>query len=210
MSRHREPGGTVSRRRSWSILLTWGAAIALLTLLGGGLAARLAPMSLDVPGTPSSRAEAMLTARFGNTIPIAILLRGPPAEVDRQGPRVVAALREIPQVQVLSPWDRSVTMHSLRPEPGAAFVLVELRPAREPRDGGRGQDRSRDGPHRAAARPQLPDRRGGDRTGASGVDARRYRAGRADRAAGADPRAAARVPLARGRRRAAGDGRLRP
>ena len=130
MSRHREPGGTVSRRRSWSILLAWGAAIALLTLLGGGLAARLAPMSLDVPGTPSSRAEAMLTARFGNTIPIAILLRGPPAEVDRQGPRVVAVLREIPQVQVLSPWDRSITMHSLRPEPGAAFVLVNyIRPA---------------------------------------------------------------------------------
>jgi len=82
-------------------------AIGVLALFGRGLEGRLAPMSLAVPGTPSSRAEAMLAARFGNTIPIAVLLRGPPAEVDRQGQRLVAALRGIRQAQVLSPWDRS-------------------------------------------------------------------------------------------------------
>ena len=86
-------------------------------------------MSLTVPGTPSSRAEAMLTARFGNTVPVAVLLRGPAASVELQGPRLVAALRSVKGVQVLSPWDRSVTARSLRPYPGAAFVLVTyLRP----------------------------------------------------------------------------------
>ncbi len=126
MSRPRsEPTGTTPRLRSWSILIAWGVAIAVLALLGRDLQGRLAPMSLAVPGSPSSRAEATLTARFGNTIPIAILLRGPPAEVDRQGQRLVAALRVIRQVQVLSPWDRSSTAaRSLRPAPGAAFVLV--------------------------------------------------------------------------------------
>jgi len=105
-------------------------AIVVLAFLGRGLEGRLAPMSLAVPGTPSSRAEAMLAARFGNAVPIAVLLRGPPAQVDRQGQRLVAALRGIAQVQVLSPWDRSVALHSLRPNPGSAFVLVNyIRPA---------------------------------------------------------------------------------
>jgi RND superfamily putative drug exporter len=126
MSRRSVP---VARWRSWSILLAWGVAIAVLALCGRGLEGRLAPMSLAVPGTPSSRAEAMLAARFGNTVPIAVLLRGPPGEVDRQGQRLVAALRGIRQVQVLSPWDRSSTVGSLRPQPGAAFVLVNyIRP----------------------------------------------------------------------------------
>jgi RND superfamily putative drug exporter len=124
MSRRSDPAPTVPRWRSWSILIAWGVAIATLTFLGTGLDGRLAPMSLEVPGTPSSRAEAMLAAKFGNTIPIAVLLRGPPAEVDRQGQRLVAALRGIRGVQVLSPWDRSTTVGSLRPSPGAAFVLV--------------------------------------------------------------------------------------
>ena len=120
----------VGRRRSWSILVAWGVAVLVLTLLGTGIAGRLAPMSLEVPGTPSSRAEAMLRAKFGNTIPIAILLRGPPGQVDLQGRRLVSRLRGIGQVQVLSPWDQANTVRSLRPAPGAAFVLVNyVRPA---------------------------------------------------------------------------------
>jgi RND superfamily putative drug exporter len=111
-------------------LLAWGVTIGVLAFFGRGLEGRLAPMSLAVPGTPSSRAEAMLATKFGNTVPIAVLLRGPPADVDRQGRRLVAALRQITQVQVLSPWDRSSTVGSLRPHPGTAFVLVNyIRPA---------------------------------------------------------------------------------
>ena len=129
MSKRREPDSVVPRRRSWSILLAWGAAVLVLTLLGTGIAERLSPMSLEVPGTPSSRAEAMLRAKFGNTIPIAILLRGPPAQVDLQGKRLVSRLRGIRQVQVLSPWDQASTVRSLHPAAGAAFVLVNyIRP----------------------------------------------------------------------------------
>jgi RND superfamily putative drug exporter len=124
MIKRREPAGAVSKWRSWSTLIAWAVAIVVLTLLGAGINERLAPMSLEVPGTPSSRAEAMLRAKFGNTIPIAILLKGPPAQLDSQGQRLVAALRGIPQVQVLSPWDPGSTVSSLRPAPGAAFVLV--------------------------------------------------------------------------------------
>jgi putative drug exporter of the RND superfamily len=129
VSERREPDGVAPRRRSWSTLIAWGVVIAVLTFLGAGITQRLAPMSLEVPGTPSSRAEAMLRAKFGNTIPIAILLKGSPLEVDRQGQRLVSELRGIRQVQVLSPWDEGSTMSSLRPQPGAAFVLVNyIRP----------------------------------------------------------------------------------
>jgi len=130
MSRRSRPARRVPRWRSWSTLIAWGVAIAVLAFLGTGLEGRLAPMSLAVPGTPSSRAEAMLAAKFGNTVPIAVLLRGPPTQVEGDGRRLVVALRGLPQVQVLSPWDGSVKLRSLRPSPGSAFVLVNyLRPA---------------------------------------------------------------------------------
>ena len=93
---------------------------------------------------------------------------------------------------------------------GSRVRARELHPAREPRDGGGAEHRSRDRAHRAAAGAQLPDRRGGDRTCAPAAHDGGHRAGRDDRAAGADPRAAARLPLAGGRRRAPRDGRLRP
>ncbi len=130
MSKPCESAGTVSRRRSWWTLIAWGVAIAVLAFVGRGLEGRLAPMSLAVPGTPSSRAEAMQASEFGSTVPIAVLLRGPPAEVNRQGRRLVVALRGVGRVQVLSPWDGAVTVRSLRPQAGAAFVLVNyIRPA---------------------------------------------------------------------------------
>jgi putative drug exporter of the RND superfamily len=125
MSLHKAP-----RSQTWRTLIAWGVAVAVLAFLGAGIAGRLAPMSLEVPGTPSSRAEAMLRAKFGNTIPIAILLRGPPAPLETQGRQLVSRLRDLRQVQVLSPWDQGNTMRSLRPGPGAAFVLVNyIRPA---------------------------------------------------------------------------------
>jgi putative drug exporter of the RND superfamily len=125
MSERIEPASTKSRTRSWSTLIAWAVAIAVLALLGANVADRLTPMSLQVPGTPSARAEATLRAKFGNMIPIAILLRGPPAAVDEQGRRLAAELGTLRRVEVLSPWNRSMAVkQSLRPHPGAAFVLV--------------------------------------------------------------------------------------
>jgi RND superfamily putative drug exporter len=120
------PNGTARGRRVWRTLSAWAAALALLTFLGISLEGRLAPMSLAVPGSPSSRAEATLKAEFGPSIPLEILLRGPPAEIDREGPRLVAALKALGHVQVLSPWAGAASPRALRPKPGAAFVLVNF------------------------------------------------------------------------------------
>lgn len=104
----------------------WLAVIVGLALLGTGLTARLAPTSLLVPGTPSARAQAMLDREFGNSVPVTVLLQGPPAAIDRQGPRLVAALRRLPGVQVMAPWGRGAgsEVGVLRPRPRAALVVA--------------------------------------------------------------------------------------
>ncbi len=212
MSKPSEPAGTVPRWRSWSTLIAWGVAIAVLAYPRQAASkAGLRRCRWRCPARPPRGPKRCWPAEFGNTVPIAVLLRGPPAEVDRQGRRLVAALRDVKQVQVLSPWDgsawRTLAWRARCAPPRERVRARELHPAREPRDGGGAEHRSRDRPHRAPPGAQLPDRRGGDRACAPGSHDGGHRAGRDDRAAGADPRAAARLPLAGGRRRAAGDGR---
>ncbi|MBK5218663.1 MAG: MMPL family transporter [Thermoleophilia bacterium] len=103
------------------------AALLLVTLgvIGTNVEDRLDPTTLDVPGTPSSRANAMLRDHFGATAPFAILIEGPAAAIDRQGPRLVRALRLDPRVRTLSPWDRGAVQR-LRPRPDRALILADF------------------------------------------------------------------------------------
>src|SRR5574338_1674668 len=97
--RQRTTGGR--RRRPRLVLASWALGVGMLALLGAGVDQRLSEMSLSTPGTPSATAETMLHARFGDSVPIAILLQGPRAQLDRQGPRLVARLRRSGEVRVL-------------------------------------------------------------------------------------------------------------
>ncbi len=110
--------------RSWLVLGAWALAVGALGLLGSGIAARLSPASLLVPGTPSARAHAMLDRQFGNSVPVTVLLQGPARAIDRQGPGLAAALRREGRVQVMSPWDPGGAQRSLRPRPSAALIVA--------------------------------------------------------------------------------------
>jgi RND superfamily putative drug exporter len=103
------------------------AAFLLLVLgvIGTGVEGRLDPTTLNVPGTPSSSANELVREHFGDSAPFAILLQGPAAEIDRQGPELVRALRRDPQVSTLSPWDQG-SVGRLRPAPGRALILVDF------------------------------------------------------------------------------------
>ncbi len=104
------------------------AAVVLLVVLGAvglGVEGKLSPTTLNIPGTPSSRADQMLREHFGDSAPFAILLRGPAAAVDRQGPALIRALRREPNVTTLSPWDRG-SVGRLRPTPRRALILVDF------------------------------------------------------------------------------------
>jgi RND superfamily putative drug exporter len=112
-------------RRPRRTLAALAVPIVLLALLGLGLDGKLSPSSLNIPGTEASRADAMLEAHFGPSAPFPILLQGPPAALDRQGPRLVRALRAEPGVTTLSPWDRG-DVARLRPGPRSALIVADF------------------------------------------------------------------------------------
>ena len=103
------------------------AAVLLIALgvIGTGTEDRLDPTTLDVPGTESARSNEILRQHFGETAPFAILLRGPAAAIDRQGPELIRALRRDPRVTTLSPWDFG-SVARLRPSPRKALILADF------------------------------------------------------------------------------------
>jgi putative drug exporter of the RND superfamily len=96
-----------------------------LGVVGLGVEGKLSPLSLDVPGTSASNGETLAQSHFGESSPFVVLLGGPAADLDRQGPGLVRALRRRPAATVISPWDRG-SLAALRPGPGRALVLVDF------------------------------------------------------------------------------------
>ncbi len=115
----------MSRPRPPVVLLATLVAVAVLGIIGLGVERDLQPTSLAIPGTSASRGEALARADFGESVPFAVLLRGPAAAIDRQGPRLVAALRLDRSATTISPWDRAAPA-ALRPGPERALVLVDF------------------------------------------------------------------------------------
>ncbi|HTT96152.1 MAG TPA: MMPL family transporter [Solirubrobacterales bacterium] len=112
-------------RRPWRTLAALAAPIAVLAVLGFGLDARLSPSSLTIPGTGAAEAQALLEEHFGPSAPFPILLRGPAPAIERQGPELVRALRRVPGVTTLSPWDRGA-VGRLRPGPRRALIIADF------------------------------------------------------------------------------------
>jgi RND superfamily putative drug exporter len=121
------PGGRLplGLRRPRALLAVALVAIAALAVLGRGVEDQLKPTSLSVPGTDSGQASELVHRYFGDTAPFAILLQGPPAELDRQGPALIRKLRSDPAVSTVSPWDKG-SVDNLRPGPRKALILVDF------------------------------------------------------------------------------------
>jgi len=115
----------LSLRRPRAVLVAALVVIAVLAVLGQGVEDNLRPTSLSVPGTDSGKASALVHRYFGDTAPFAILLQGPPAELDRQGPALIRKLRTDPEVSTVSPWDKG-SVGNLRPSPRKALILVDF------------------------------------------------------------------------------------
>jgi putative drug exporter of the RND superfamily len=116
----------VKHRRPLAGLFVVLIAGAVLGVVGLNVERRLEPLSLKVPGTVAANGEALSQSHFGDSTPFVVLLRGPAPAIDRQGPRLVAALRRDRAATTLSPWDRG-GVAALRPAPGKALVLVDFR-----------------------------------------------------------------------------------
>ena len=79
-----------------------------------------------MPGTQSSRALRLANAQFGPTQLVPILLEGPKAKLDSEGPKLVVALTKRPHTRVLSAWDAGTASAGLRPKPTAAMIVVSV------------------------------------------------------------------------------------
>ncbi len=112
-------------RHPGRVLVVAVVALAALAFAGRGVEDQLRPTSLSVPGTESGRAGSLLHRYFGDSAPFAILLQGPPAQLDRQGPALIRALRADRSVSTVSPWDRG-SVQRLRPGPRKALILVDF------------------------------------------------------------------------------------
>jgi RND superfamily putative drug exporter len=100
-------------------------ALVALIAFAHGVEDKLRPTSLSIPGTESARGNELLERHFGDTAPFAILLQGPPAQLEEQGPRLIRALRSDPAVSTLSPWDRG-SVERLRPGPRKALIIADF------------------------------------------------------------------------------------
>ena len=116
----------LSIRRPKMALAMWLVVGIALAVIGLGVSKSLSPTITVVPGTESSRAQQLAGAQFGPTQLVPILLEGPKAELNREGPPLVAALAKRPYTRVLSAWDAGSASASLRPNPGAAMVVVSV------------------------------------------------------------------------------------
>jgi RND superfamily putative drug exporter len=112
-------------RHPRAVLVVAALVLAALGILGANVEGRLDPTTLDIPGTSTSRANQLRAEHFGDSAPFVILLRGPAAALDRQGPELIRALRRDPKVTTLSPWDRG-NVSQLRPSPQRALILADF------------------------------------------------------------------------------------
>lgn len=108
-----------------AVLAIAAVLLVVLGIVGTGTNDRLDPTVLDVPGTESARGNEMLREHFGETAPFVILLRGPGAAIDRQGPELIRELRRDPRVTTLSPWDVG-SVERLRPTPNKALIIADF------------------------------------------------------------------------------------
>src|ERR1019366_8323203 len=95
----------LSIRQPRTALAVWSLAAIVLTLIGFGVSSTLSPSITVVPGTQSSRAQQLASAQFGPSQLVPILLEGPRAALNREGPSLVRALAKRPHTRVLSAWD---------------------------------------------------------------------------------------------------------
>ncbi|MGE5280835.1 MAG: MMPL family transporter [Chloroflexota bacterium] len=101
------------------------AFLAVLIAFSFSLEGRLEPSTLQISGTDAQRANSLLSENFGESAPFVILLRGNAAAIDRQGPKLIRALRRDPKVTTLSPWDRGL-VERLRPTPRRALIIADF------------------------------------------------------------------------------------
>ncbi|HEU4978346.1 MAG TPA: MMPL family transporter, partial [Solirubrobacteraceae bacterium] len=108
------------------VLAGWLLLVAGLGVAAIGVEGKVQPSLLLVPGTESSHWEQVRKGSFNESL--IVLLAGPAREIDRQGPRLAAALEARPGTRAISPWTASAEqLRRLRPSPTQAAIDIDLK-----------------------------------------------------------------------------------
>lgn len=110
----------------WAVLAAWVSIVVVLGVIGLGIDSRLSASGLQVSGSESSRARALIGGNFGDAATVPVLLRGPRADVKSQGKELVTRLSKRPGVRVISPWTTSSGRTALRPSDDRALLLLSV------------------------------------------------------------------------------------
>jgi RND superfamily putative drug exporter len=115
-----------STRRPFAAFAIWFVVAAALAAIGLGVSHSLSPTIVVVPGSETARAEHLAESNFGPSVLVPVMLEGPKAQLDRQGPALVKALAARRDTRVLSAWDIGEAGKSLRPDATHAMIVASV------------------------------------------------------------------------------------
>lgn len=113
-------------RRSRLVIGIWIVAVVALAVAGRNLERDLIIHPPFIDGTASKRAHEISQREFGSDQAMVVMLRGPQAEVERQGRGLAAALDAMPATLAISPWAHGAKIDGLSPSPGVAAIVVRF------------------------------------------------------------------------------------
>lgn len=114
-----------SLRRPALALALFVVATLALSLLGGSRQ-HVQPASLQVEGTESARAQALISGRFDESSTVPILLSGPSSAIRSQGHDLADRLAREPGVTLASPWNAPTLRKVLRPADDQLLLLASI------------------------------------------------------------------------------------
>lgn len=116
----------VTTRKSRLVVGIWIAIVVVLGLAGRNLEHELLTHPIFVDGTPSKRAHEIALNEFGSDYAMVVMLRGPHAQVERQGRQLAGRLEAMPRMLVVTPWSGGGTIDGLSPSPNIATLIVRV------------------------------------------------------------------------------------
>jgi X-X-X-Leu-X-X-Gly heptad repeat protein len=104
----------------------WFLVAVALAGIGLGVSHSLSPSVVVVPSSEAAAARQLAESNFGPGTLVPILLEGPKAQLDRQGPALAKALVARRDTRVLSAWDVGEAGESLRPDATHAMLVTSV------------------------------------------------------------------------------------
>ena len=117
---------TFGVRRPRTAIVSWLAVVGVLAVIGMGVGSHLSAANLLIPGSESAHEAQLLNNEFGQNVSAPILLSGPAAELNSQGPTLAKRLSKLSGAEVVSAWNGGSLGHGLRRSPTQALVLVAV------------------------------------------------------------------------------------